>query len=93
MAKNFITGAAQQVSASPQRVTDIMKLQPDISAGKPKGAPEGKVESPHVPHPKPSAEETTREAVLRCAVSWNNLLVRASPANGFFRDLAAGCFV
>jgi hypothetical protein len=42
MAKNFITGAAQQVSASPQRVTDIMKHQPDISAGKPKGAPEGK---------------------------------------------------
>jgi hypothetical protein len=42
--------------------------------------------------PLATRRRATREAVLRCAVCWNNLLVRASPTNGFFRDLAAGCF-
>ena len=42
--------------------------------------------------PLASRRRATRKAVLRCAVCRNDLLVRASPANGFFRDLAAGCF-
>ena len=41
MAKNFITGAAQRVTNSAQRVTAIMKDRPDIPAGKAKRAREG----------------------------------------------------
>jgi hypothetical protein len=43
------------------------------------------------PLPLAPRRRPTREAVLRCAVRWNDLLVRASPAHGFLRDLAAGC--
>jgi hypothetical protein len=38
MAKNFITGAAQRVTDSAQRVTAIMKDRPDITTGKAKRA-------------------------------------------------------
>ena len=41
MAKNFITGAAQRVTVSAQRVTAIMKDRPDITVGKAKRAREG----------------------------------------------------
>ena len=43
------------------------------------------------PLPLASRRRAAREAVLRCAVRWNDLLVRASPANSVLRHLAAGC--
>jgi hypothetical protein len=54
MAKNFITGAAQRVTDSAQRVTAIMKDRPDIAPGKAKRAREGSAAAPNSSDAAPS---------------------------------------
>ena len=56
MAKNFITGAAQRVTDSAQRVTAIMKDRPDITVGKAKRAREGDAAAPNRSDATPSVD-------------------------------------
>jgi hypothetical protein len=56
MAKDFITGAAQRVSDSAQRVTAIMKDRPDITAGKAKRAREENAAASNGANATPSAD-------------------------------------